>query len=201
VILDGYSDPGTWEAQVKGQLQGFAGGELGALVDEVLGPRKDNPNLRLSSMIITTSIIHQVYTMFGFLGAPTRVINANQWREGLSIHALIEYPNNLNVSLDWHFLLKLNDYREEYAFFGNEDRVMLQFPSPYFRNFPSPVIVQGGEGEMTWEKRIIVSRDEAFRNELLAFYDNIRENKTPISSVNDALQHMRFMQQLIDVLR
>jgi hypothetical protein len=78
---------------------------------------------------------------------------------------------------------------------------MLQFPSPYYRNFPSPVIVQGGDGELTWEKRITVSYEEAFRNELLTFHDNVRENTMPVSSVADAVKHSRFIQELIDAVR
>ena len=71
-------------------------------------------------------------------------------------------------------------------------------PSPYFLNFPSPVIVQGGDGELAWEKRVIVSYDEAFRRELLAFYDNVKNEKKPLSSVDDALKHARFIQKMID---
>jgi hypothetical protein len=78
---------------------------------------------------------------------------------------------------------------------------MLQLPSPYLRNFPSPVIVQGGEGELAWEKKITVSYDEAFRNELLEFHDNVTKKKQPETTVAEALQHMEFTQQLIDAVR
>jgi predicted dehydrogenase len=194
-------DPGTWEHQRDMQLAAFAGGEAGSLVDEALGARKGDPRLRLGYGIICSSLIHQIYTLFGFLGQPGRVVHANLWREGFSFHALVEYSSDLQVTLDWHFLSNLVNYREEYAFFGNFQRVMLQFPSPYYRNFPSPVIVQGGEGELAWEKRVTVSYEEAFRNELLTFYDNVRQNKTPLSSVTDALKHSRFIQQLIDAVK
>jgi predicted dehydrogenase len=200
-IIEGHVDPGTWEYQRDMQLAAFAAGEMASLVDEALGARKDDPRLRLGYGIVCSSLIHQIYMLFGFLGEPKRVVSADLWREGFSFHALVEYSDNLKVTLDWHFLSNLKDYREEYAFFGNFQRVMLQFPSPYFRNFPSPVIVQGGEGELTWEKRVIVSYEEAFRNELLAFYENVRQNKTPISSVTDALKHSRFIQQLIDAVK
>lgn len=200
-IIEGHVDPGTLEFQHDAQLRAFATGEIAALVDEALGARKDDARMRLGYGIICSSIIHQIYTLYGFLGEPKRVVNADIWREGFSIHALIEYSSDLQVTLDWHFLSNLKDYREEYAFFGNYERVMLQFPSPYFRNFPSPVMVQGGEGELAWEKRVTVSYEEAFRNEMLAFYDNVRQNKTPVSSVSDALTHTRFIQQLIDAVK
>jgi predicted dehydrogenase len=199
-IIEGHVDPGTLAEQHAMQVRDFATGETGLLVDEALGVRKNDQRLRLGYGIICSSLIHQVYMLYGFLGEPKRVVNANIWREGFSFHALVEYSGDLQVTLDWHFLSNLKDYREEYAFFGNHQRVMLQFPSPYFRNFPTPVIVQGGEGELAWEKRVIVSYEEAFRNEMLAFYDNVRSNTLPISSVSDAVKHSRFIQQLIDAV-
>lgn len=194
---DGHIDPISWEEQVSNQLQGLTGGDLAPLVDEVLGERKDNKRLRLGYGILTISIIHQIYTLFGFLGAPQRVVSTEVWRDGLSIHSILEYPNNVRCTIDWHFLAYLKDYREEYAFFGNHDRVMLQLPSPYLRNFPSPVIVQGGQGELAWEKRVIASYDEAFRNELLAFYDNVRHNRTPETTLAEAVQHHTLIEQMI----
>jgi predicted dehydrogenase len=199
-IIEGHVDPGTYAYQHEMQVREFASGVTGLLVDEALGIRKEDQRLRLGYGIICSSLIHQIYMLYGFLGEPKRVVSANLWREGFSFHALVEYTSDLQVTLDWHFLSNLKDYREEYAFFGNFQRVMLQFPSPYFRNFPTPVIIQGGEGELAWEKRVIVSYEEAFRNEILAFCDNVRNQTMPISSVNDALMHSRFIQQLIDAV-
>jgi hypothetical protein len=202
VIQEGHVDPGLWDDQVKGQLAAFSGGALEAQVVEVLGARKDNAALRLAFGVMNSSLIHQVYTLFGFLGAPLRVVSTDIWRDGLSIHVQVEYPGDLRVTLDWHFLSHLKDYREEYAFFGNRERVMMQLPSPYFRNFPSPVIVQGGDGELSWEKKIVVSYEEAFRNELLAFHANVTQKRTPhLSSIHDAVLHARFIQQMTDAVR
>jgi predicted dehydrogenase len=201
VVVEGHVDPGTWEHQIGMQLKGVSGGEVAPLTDEALGARKGDPHLRMAYGMLVQSIIHQVYTMFGLLGEPSGVVNASQWREGTSIHALIQYPGDVRCSLDWHYLSHLKDYHEEYAFYGNFERVKLQFPSPYFRNFPSPVIVQGGEGELAWEKRITVSYEEAFRNEMLAFHDNVVNGKTPVSSVQDGVKHARFIQQIIDVMQ
>lgn len=198
IITEGHIDPGTWESQVQGQRLGLAEGDLAAAVDEALGTRKADPRLRLAYGILTVSLIHQVYMLYGFLGEPTRVINTDIWRDGLSIHTVVEYPNQLHCTLDWHFLSHLKDYSEEYAFYGNFDRVHLQFPSPYFRNFPSPVIIQGGEKELSWEKRVIVSHQEAFLNELLAFYECVTNGTSPATSVQDAVMHSRFIQQVID---
>jgi predicted dehydrogenase len=198
VILEGHRPPGTWAQQVAGGLEGLAGGSLAPLVDEALKERSHVPRLRLAYGLMTVSLIHQIYVLDGFLGEPESVVSTHIWRDGMSIHALLRYPNDLHVSLDWHQLSDLKDYREEYAFFGNHDRVYLQFPSPYLRSFPSPVILQGHDGELAWEKRVIVSYEEAFRSELLAFYDNVRANRRPSTGTAEALRHARIIQNLID---
>jgi predicted dehydrogenase len=200
VIVEGHQDPGSWEHQVTVQRETMSGGTLAPLVDEALGQRKDDPRLRLSYGHLILSLIHQIYTMFGFLGEPKRVLRAESWREGMSIHIFLEFPNDLRCSLEFHYLSHLKDYREEYCFYGNFERVVFQLPSPYFLNFPSPVIIQGGDGELAWEKRVVVSYDEAFRNELLAFHENVTHRRTPATTVVDALKHARFIQEVIDAM-
>ena len=86
-------------------------------------------------------------------------------------------------------------------FAGNHDRVSLTFPSPYLMHFPSPVVIQGGEGELAWEKCITVSHEEAFHRELRIFCDNIRTGAEPMTCVSEALKHIRFIQQIIDVIK
>ena len=118
----------------------------------------------------------------------------------MSIHVVVEYSPDLCCTLDWHFLSHLKDYREEYLFAGNHDRVTLTFPSPYLIHFPSPLIVQGGEGELAWEKRITVSHEEAFHRELGIFSRNVREDRKPATSVDEAVKHMRFIQEVIQLI-
>lgn len=200
-IDEGHREPPTLEEEIARSLSGFTGPELGPLANEVLGDRADDPQLQVAFGIMTSSLIHQVYSMFGFLGTPNRVISTDVWRGGFSIHSVIEYSDNLLVTMDWHQLTHLKDYREEYAFYGNYERVTMQLPSPYFKHFPSPVIVQGGEGELAWEKRVTVSYEEAFHREWAAFYENVTQGKTPISNVDEAVKHMAFIQQMIEAAR
>jgi hypothetical protein len=199
VIDEGHIEPPSAEEVVASSVRSSYSDLLRADVDAALGERRDNDALRLAHGQLTVSLIHQVYMLYGFLGAPKRVISTDIWRKGLSIHAIIDYGDDLHVTLDWHYLSHVKDYREEYAFYGHHDRVTMQLPSPYFRNFPSPVIVQGGDGELAWEKRVTVSYEEAFRLELTAFYENVQARRQPEwGSVENAVEHMGFIQQLID---
>jgi predicted dehydrogenase len=200
-IEEGHQQPGPLDEQYAGQVQAFAGAELGPLIDEVLGPRKDETALRVANATIILSLIHQIYMLYKLIGEPERVLSTDIWRGGFSLHSVIQMPGDLRCTMDWHYLSYLKDYREEYAVYGHHERVLLDFPSPYFRNFPSPVTVQGGDGELSWEKRVTVSHAEAFENELLAFYDNVINNTQPISTVQDALKHVRFAQELLEAAR
>jgi predicted dehydrogenase len=199
-VLEGHVEPGSWDHQLQIQREGLTGGGLSRLVDEALGGRKDDLSLRQCYGNVVISLIHNIYMMFGFLGPPRRLRNADYWREGMSIHLLVEYSDDLCCTLDWHYLSHLKDYREEYSFYGNRQRVSLQFPSPYFLHFPSPVTIQGGEGELAWEKRIVVSYDEAFRRELRAFHENVTNRHPPLTGVLEALEHMSFVQEIIDAI-
>jgi len=202
VIRDGHIDVAPWDQQIQGMLNGLTGGDLTTLVDEALGDlRKDDPRLRVAYSLMTISIIHQVYTLFGLLGEPQEVLSTDIWRDGVSIHSVLAFPDDVRCTIDWHFLAKLKHYSEEYAFFGNQDRVMWRLPSPYFKNFPSPVTIEGGEGELAWQKTVTVSYDEAFRNELLAFYDNVQNGTEPQTHIREAVKHHELIQKMIDAAR
>jgi predicted dehydrogenase len=191
----------AWENLQKGALEGLSSGEIGRLASEALGDLKTNDSLQVAFGLLTISVIHQIYTLFGFLGEATRVINANFWRGGQSMQIFMEFPNDVHCTLNWHNLPYLNDYRETYSFYGNKRRMRLEFPGPYYRNFPTPVVLQGGEGELSWEKRVTVSFREAFHNELLAFADSIQTGKTPISTADDAVKHADFIEQIVRAAR
>lgn len=185
----------------KANLDGLAGGDLAPLVDEALADRKDDTTLRLAYGLMTISVIHQIYTLHGFIGAPTRVLHADFWRQGMSMHILLAYPNDVRCVINWQHVPYLNQYHEEYGFYGNSRRVRFVLPGPYYRHFPSPVTIQGGDGELSWEKTVTVSYREAFQNELIAFGENIREGNKPVSSVDDALLHTQFIQRVIEAVR
>jgi predicted dehydrogenase len=189
-----------WPTMQRGLVQGLTSGEAGRLTREAVGEERD-PAVQVAFTLLTISLIHHIYTLYGFLGDPVRVLHTRIWRGGASLHVLIEFPGDVHCALNWHLLPYLNDYRETYAFYGNRRRVRLEMPGPYYRNFPSPVVIQGGEGELSWEKRVTVSFREAFHNELLAFADSISNGTPPISSVASAVKHTRFIEAIIAAAR
>jgi len=56
----------------------------------------------------------------------------------------------------------------------------------------------GCDGEATWERKTVVSHDEAYRRELWEFHQCIVDRRQPLANVPEALKHARFIRQVID---
>lgn len=179
------------------QRRALANGPLAALTDEALGDRKDEPLLRQFFGTLNISLIHSISLMFAFLGPPARVRSVQLWRDTVSMQILAEYHADLCCCLEWHHLPYLKEHQEEYAFYGNRRQVSLLMPSAYLLGFPSPVVVRGVDGESAWEKRTVVSNEEAYRRELRDFHECVVSRRQPLAGVEDALAHARFIQQVI----
>jgi len=197
-IQEGYREPAGWAEQMAAQRNALAGGPLGALTDEALGSRKDEPLLRQFYGTLNISLIHSIYVMFGFLGAPARVRSVQLWRDTMSIQILAEYSADLCCCLEWHHLPNLIEHQEEFSFYGNRRHVSLQMPSAYLLSAPSPVVVRGADGESAWERRTVVSHEEAYRCELRDFHRCVTERRQPLAGVKDALGHARFIQSIVE---
>ncbi len=207
-ILRGSGDIGQfdynlpdWETMLRDTQENMLTGEFGSLIGEALGERRGDPRLHFGFGMLAASVIHQIYTLFGFLGDPLEVLHADFWRGGHSMHILFAFPNEVRCAINWHNLPYLNDYRETYSFYGNHKRMKFELPGPYYRNVPSPVTLQGGDGELSWEKRVIVSYREAFHNELLAFADSIVNGTPTRASIADAVKHSRFIEDIVRAVR
>ena len=86
----------------------------------------------------------------------------------------------------WTYLHELRDYFQEIAIMSSANRLRIQWPSPYLRHFPTPVVFQGMEGSAAYEKRVMASYDEAFRRELVDFHDCVVNDRQPLTGAADA---------------
>jgi len=155
------------------------------------------PNVFLGSMV------HDTNALRGLLGEPEGVLFSELWpqeSQPVSITTLLGYPGDLRVVYTWTYLAELRDYFQEIALMSAGHRLRIQFPSPYLRHFPTPVVFQGMEGEASYEKRVTASYDEAFRRELEAFYDNIINDRRPLTDVEDARRDIQLLQQILAAL-
>ena len=101
----------------------------------------------------------------------------------------------------WTYLEELRDYFQEIAIMSSANRLRIQFPSPYLKNFPTPIVFQGMENGAEFEKRILASYDEAFMRELIAFHQCVVDDTPPLTDAADARADIALLQRIFATLR
>lgn len=159
-----------------------------------------SPILReIYTNVLLGSMVHDINALRGLLGEPSAVSFAQLWPENerdVCITTALEYPHNARVIFTWAYLADLRDYFEEIAVMAPTRRIRIQFPSPFLRHFPTPVVVQGMEDGAEYSKRVVVSYAEAFQQELIAFHDCIANDTPSPSDGASARQDILVLQKI-----
>lgn len=161
-----------------------------ATVDSVLGDADEVTRFGYRWLLLD-NLVHELNALRGVLGEPTEVVYASIARESVLINLRF---GDTPCHLSWVDLLSgIARYKQEFAFYAPEQRLTLELPSPYLRNEPSRLIVEGGEVGNThsWARDETVSYDEAFRRELDEFADCIHTGRIPRTSGHDGLADLR----------
>ena len=161
-----------------------------ATVDSVLGDVDEVTRFGYRWLLLD-NLVHEFNALRGVLGEPTEVVYASLARESVSINLRF---GEIPCHLSWVDLMPgIARYKQEFAFYSPGQRLTLELPSPYLRNEPSRLIVEGGEVGSThsWVREETLSYDEAFRRELDEFADCIATGRTPRTSGHDGLADLR----------
>jgi predicted dehydrogenase len=170
-----------------------------ALITEAIGQVSDVLRFVYFDVILG-SMVHDVNALRGLIGEPDGVHYTEMWPlddKAPSITTVLSFPNNIRAVYSWTFLAELRDYFEEIALFASGSRVRIQFPSPFLKHFPTPIVVQKMEDGAATEKRVQASYDEAFKEELRAFHQCIVENRQPITDAEDGKKDVAILQQVV----
>jgi predicted dehydrogenase len=141
--------------------------------------------------LLLDDLVHEFNALRGVLGEPTEVVYASLARECISVNLRF---GEIPCHLSWVDLLSgIARYKQEFAFYAPDQRLTLELPSPYLRNEPSHLFVEGGEVGTThsWVREETLSYDEAFRRELDEFADCIMTGRTPRTSGHDGLADLQ----------
>jgi predicted dehydrogenase len=161
-----------------------------ATVDSVLGDADEVTRFGYRWLLLD-NLVHEFNALRGVLGEPTEVVYANLARECVSVNLRF---GEIPCHLSWVDLMPgIARYKQEFAFYSPAQRMTLELPSPYLRNEPSRLIVEGGEigTSHSWSREETISYDEAFRRELDEFADCIGTGRTPRTSGYDGLADLR----------
>jgi predicted dehydrogenase len=136
--------------------------------------------------MLLDNLIHELNMLRGVLGEPTRV---HQARLGRTVCDISLAFGSTEVHISWVDLPGMAHYRQELAFYALDRRVTLTLPSPYLRGMPSKLAVEGGNHGTphAWRSVEVVSFEEAFKRELIAFEAAIRSGQDPLTDVIDGL--------------
>jgi predicted dehydrogenase len=147
------------------------------------------------------SMIHDINLMRGLLGEPKRLRFASVGQDAVSIY--LEFPQTA-AAMHWVNLMDgVARYQQAFSFFSPQQRATLVFPSPFLRNMPTELVLEGGSPETSraWRTAERLSYESAFKRELLEFYDCLTKDRAPRTTAEDALRDVALCQAIIAYAR
>src|SRR5262249_20684237 len=169
--------------------------EEDAVIREAIGDFTPRERMAFSDALLST-LVHDVNAVRGLVGDPAEGTTTEFWAGAESVLSVLRYPQGFRVVVSLQYLWDLADYREEIGLYAPAARLRLCFPSPFFRNEPTPMIVSGMDGEMAWERRVVASHREAFKEGLRHFPDCVRQGRKPITSAEDGRSDIRWLHRM-----
>ena len=143
--------------------------------------------------ILLDSLVHEFNALRGALGEPSGVVSAELSRNCVGVNLRFGETECHLSWVDLPGISWISRYKQEFAFYAPEQRLTLELPSPFLRNAPSRLLIEGGEAgaASSWEREELVSYDEAFKRELREFADCVRTGREPRTSGADGLADLR----------
>ena len=93
-------------------------------------------------MVLLDTLVHELNTVRGLLGEPDR-LDYVDLRDN-SLTAMLSF-GDLPVAIHWIDLPGIARYQMEFALYAPDRRVTLSFPSPFLRNEPTTIEIEGGD--------------------------------------------------------
>jgi predicted dehydrogenase len=174
--------------------------EQDALIREVIGEFTPLERRVFADSLLST-LVHDINLLRGLSGDPAEVLFTDVWAGGDSLLTCLRYPSGVRAILSLQYLWDLASYQETVAYYAKADRVSLVFPSPFFRNMPTPVIVEGMEDGRPFQKRVIASMREAFKEELLHFADCVRTGRRPETTPEEAKGDVALLHRIFKAIQ
>ncbi len=185
---------------VPADVQARLRAEQDALIREVIGEFTPLERRVFANNLLST-LVHDINVLRGLSGDPAEALFTDVWAGGEGMLTCLRYASGVRAIISLQYLPDLANYEETVAYYAKADRVRLVFPSPFFRNMPTPVIVEGMEDGKPFEKRVIASMKEAFKEELLHFAECVQQGKTPITTPEEAKGDVALLHQIFKAIK
>jgi predicted dehydrogenase len=191
--------PLTPRVAVPGSLAAALAAEADRSIRSAIG-EADELERYVYQMVLLDTLVHEINTVRGLLGEPDTLDYVDL--RTASVTVMLSF-GDLPVAIHWLDLPGIARYGMEFALYGPDRRVTLTFPSPFLRNEPAVVEVQGGEAGTTrsWRSEEIVSYQSAFKHELIAFHEAVVTGQPPATPGLDGLRDIALCQAIIECHR
>jgi predicted dehydrogenase len=169
------------------------------LAEEALGPISEWVQ-SIYTEVLLGSLVHDINALRGLVGEPEAVEFAKIWPDGERlpiVTIVLRHGAGCRTVFTWASLPDLHDYFEEIALMSARGRIRIQFPSPYLRHFPTPVVVERMEGRAAFKKHVTASYAESFREELIHFHACVAGAQEPLTDGRDARADIEILQQVV----
>lgn len=145
--------------------------------------------------ILLDNLVHELNVLRGALGDATEIRSADLSPRCASV--CLKF-GEVDCHLSWVDLPGIARYKQEFAFYAPDRRLMLELPSPFLRSMPSKLVVEGGEPGTpeSWEREEITSFEEAFKRELVEFADCIATGRQARTPGTDGLADLRLCEAI-----
>lgn len=187
-------DQRTGEPMFRAVEQAILDNEPLELLKE--GAGRDDPGALAAYLFLINSSIHDINALRGALGQPEGVLSSHYWAGGTSFTATLAYGNDVRANYTWTLIPHVKHYEETFAFYASDGRVLIRFPSPYLRNTPTVVDLERMQGEELQVTRLVASYEEAFKQELLEFFDCVHTGRTPRTNAAGYRQDLEVLTEI-----
>jgi len=174
--------------------------EQDALIREVIGDFTPLERRVFANNLLST-LVHDINVLRALSGDPAEVLFTDVWAGGEGMLTCMRYASGVRAIISLQYLPDLANYEETVAYYAKAGRVRLVFPSPFFRNMPTPVFVEGMEDGKPFEKRVIASMQEAFKEELLHFAECVQKGKTPVTTPEEAKGDVALLHKIFKAIQ
>jgi predicted dehydrogenase len=177
---------------VRGTIDPALAAELEAedatRVETAIGDRPSTIRAAYRAVLLD-SMIHELNAIRGVLGEPDELHSADVWGDGTGVTATLHF-GQAECVFAWVDLPGVARYEQELAFYANDSRATLIFPSPFLRSMPTRLVIEAGTPGLpsSWRVEHVVSYEEAFKRELLELHGAITEDREPRTSGADGLR-------------
>ncbi len=168
-------------------------------IESAIGPASPLER-RVYEVVLLDTLVHEINTVRGLLGEPDRLDYVSLAED--SVTTMLRF-GGLPVAIHWLDLPGISRYAMEFALYGPDRRVCLSFPSPFLRNEPAMLEIEGGDPgtPRSWRTQEVVSYESGFKAELAAFHECAVTGTVPVTSGLDGLADIALCAAIIECHR